>query len=160
MIHLTDINEFEIVGDIAKRMGAEERELFDLPGAPLPGADTEAPVRFLPEYDNILLAHADRSRIISDEHRKRVVTPNLPELATFLVDGFVAGLWSIERRRKAATLVLKPFHPLPQSAQDDLIAEGHRLLRFSEEGMQAFDVRILADGEAQNDGEKSETEES
>jgi hypothetical protein len=137
-----------------------KRELFDLPDAPLPGADTEAPIRFLPEYDNILLAHADRSRIISDEHRKRVVTPNLRVLATFLVDGFVAGLWSIERRKKAATLVLKPFHPLPQSAQDDLIAEGHRLLRFSEEGMQSFDVRIQDDEEAQDDGEKSEREES
>lgn len=130
-----------------------KREIFDLPDAPLPSPNTEVPVRFLPEYDNILLAHADRSRIISEEHRKRVVTPNLRVLATFLVDGFVAGLWSIERRKKAATLLLKPFHALPQNALDDLIAEGHKLLRFSEEGMQSFDVRILADRNAQNDGE-------
>ena len=75
------------------------RELFDLPKAPRPPADTPAPVRFLPDYDNLLLAHADRTRVISDAHRPKVGTANLRILATFLVDGMVSGTWKIERAK-------------------------------------------------------------
>ena len=75
-----------------------KRELFDLPDAPRPSADTPAPVRLVPDWDNVLLGHQDRSRVIADEHRARVSTRNLQVLATFLVDGLVAGWWSIGRK--------------------------------------------------------------
>ena len=67
-----------------------DRELFDLPEAPRPDADTPAPPRFLPEYDNALVSHADRRRIIDAEHRERVFTKG-----TLLVDGFVQGTWKL-----------------------------------------------------------------
>jgi hypothetical protein len=116
------------------------RELFDLPGAPRPGEEREAPVRFLPEYDNLLLAHADRTRIIADEHRPLVATKNLRILATFLVDGVVAGIWSVVRKRKSAVLKLEPFAKLGREARKALVAEGERLLRFSEEDATEFVV--------------------
>ncbi|MCW3059332.1 MAG: hypothetical protein JWQ02_1153, partial [Capsulimonas sp.] len=120
-----------------------KRELFDLPNSPRPGADSHAPVRFLPEFDNILLAHADRTRIISDEYRPQVVTKNLRVLATFLVDGYAAGLWTIERKKRAATLTLKPFAPLSETAAGDLAAEGEKLLRFAEEDADTYAIQIV-----------------
>jgi hypothetical protein len=117
------------------------RELFDLPKAPRPSEDTKAPVRFLPEYDNLLLGHADRSRIIDDEHRKKVVTANLRVLATYLVDGRVAGTWRIERTKKSASLVLEPFTALSRKIREELIEEGTALLRFAEADASTFAVR-------------------
>ncbi|HVG64277.1 MAG TPA: winged helix DNA-binding domain-containing protein, partial [Hyalangium sp.] len=64
------------------------RELFDLPKAPRPPEDTPAPVRFLPEYDNLILSHDDRTRFVAKEHRAAVFLPNLRVISTFLVDGF------------------------------------------------------------------------
>ena len=84
------------------------KELFDLPDAPRPAEDTPAPPRFLPEFDNLLLSHADRSRVLADEHRNLVkVQGNLRVRATFLVDGFVGGTWRTERKRATATLFLR-----------------------------------------------------
>jgi hypothetical protein len=108
------------------------RELFDLPGAPRPDPDTPAPPRFLPEFDNLVLAHDDRSRLIADEHRPLVTTKNLRVRATFLVDGRVAGTWAMEVKRKVATLRLAPFAPLAKSALKGLTAEGEALVRFAE----------------------------
>ncbi|HEU4327495.1 MAG TPA: winged helix DNA-binding domain-containing protein [Roseiflexaceae bacterium] len=107
------------------------RELFDLPDAPRPDPDTPAPVRFLPEFDNLLLAHADRTRIISDEHRRRVFTINGLIASTILLDGAVAGAWSIEQGRRAATLRITPFAPLTSQDHDALVEEGDRLLDFA-----------------------------
>jgi hypothetical protein len=117
------------------------RELFDLPQAPRPPADTPAPVRFLPEFDNLLLAHADRTRVIRDADRPKVVTANLRVLATFLVDGVVAGTWRIERKKSAATLTLEPFRPLARKDRADLAAEGTALARFLEAGAESVEVR-------------------
>lgn len=118
------------------------RQLLDLPEAPLPAADAPAPPRFLPEYDNLLLSHADRSRVISDEHRNEVFLSAGRVRATFLVDGFVAGTWRVERQRGAVTLVMEPFAPLAQEARDPLIAEAGRLVRFVEDVAEAFEVRV------------------
>jgi len=108
------------------------RELFDLPKAPRPDEDTPAPVRFLPEYDNTLLAHADRTRIATDEHRTSVVSNNLQVIGTFLIDGFVAGIWRIDRARKSVELKLKPFVKIPKKALPALEEEGESLLEFLE----------------------------
>lgn len=118
------------------------RELFDLPGAPRPDADVPAPARFLPEFDNLVLAHADRTRLVADEHRGAIVTKNLRVRATFLWDGMVAGSWEVARKRGTATLELSPFHALPKRAIKELTAEGERLLRFSEEDAKAVAVQI------------------
>ena len=121
------------------------RELYDLPGAPRPGSDVPAPVRYLPEFDNLVLAHDDRSRVIADEHRPLVTTKNLRVKATFLVDGVVAGTWSIEVKRKVATLRLAPFGKLAKRVVRELEAEGDALLRFTEPAVAS---REFAVGEA------------
>ena len=111
-----------------------KRELFDLPEAPRPSEDSPAPVRFVPGFDNLVLSHADRSRIIADEHRPRVVTRNLQVLPTFLVEGFVAGTWKWARGKKAATLTVTPFGALAKGARAQLAEEAESLLRWLEPG--------------------------
>jgi hypothetical protein len=118
------------------------RELFDLPSAPRPPAKTRAPVRFLPDYDNLLLAYVDRTRIVADDHRKRLATKNLQVLPTFLVDGVVAGSWKIERARASAVLALTAFETLPAKSRAELTAEGKALLRFAEPDAKTAEVRF------------------
>jgi hypothetical protein len=104
-----------------------DRELLDLPRAPLPPADTPAPVRFLPTWDATLLVHARRTGILAEEHRKRIFHVQNPQSdRTFLVDGKVAGSWRYEEGRVA----LEPFGGLPRAARADLDAEGERLAAF------------------------------
>jgi hypothetical protein len=120
---------------------ARGRELFDLPDAPRPPEDTPAPVRFLPEFDNLLLSHDDRTRVIADRDRPKVTLKNLQVRATFLVDGGVAGTWTIERARETACLALEPFAPLPPRTRSALEAEGEALLEFVEEDAERREVR-------------------
>jgi DNA glycosylase AlkZ-like len=119
-------------------------ELLDLPGAPLPSGDTPAPPRFVPDYDNLVLSHADRGRVISEEHRKKVFLSAARVRATFLIDGFVRGAWKIEKTSKAATLLIEPFAPLSKGDRDILGDEGERLVRFVAEpqGAESFEVRF------------------
>jgi hypothetical protein len=100
------------------------RELLDLPRAPLPPANTPAPVRFLPKWDNTLLAHADRRRILPEEIRKTVIAKNGEVTQTFLVDGMVAGSWASDKNGKIA---LTPFGPLPRVARREVEDEAARL---------------------------------
>ena len=118
-------------------------ELLDLPRAPLPPADTPAPVRFLPTWDATLLAHARRTQILSEEHRPRIFHTKAPQsFPTFLVDGSVAGTWKVERTRGKATLRLEPFEALPRAALGDVRDEGERLVRFHEPDAVSFAVRV------------------
>jgi hypothetical protein len=119
------------------------RDLFDLADAPRPGAGVPAPPRFLPEFDNLVLAHDDRSRVIADEHRPLVTTKNLRVRATFLLDGIVAGTWTIAVKRKVATLQIAPFASLPKGAVKPLTAEGEALLRFAEPEAKDYDVQVV-----------------
>lgn len=120
----------------------KKRELFDIPDAPRPDAGTPAPVRFLPGFDNIVLGHADRSRILAEEHRTLVVTKNLQVLPTFLVDGFVAGTWDATLKKASATITLKPFGTIPTTAKKALEAEGERLAAFLAPGASRHEVAI------------------
>ncbi|MEV4413064.1 winged helix DNA-binding domain-containing protein [Catellatospora sp. NPDC049609] len=115
-------------------------ELFDLPDAPRPGADVPAPLRLLGEFDSVLLSYADRSRIISDDGRKRVFTVNGIIKATVLADGFVAGTWRVERTRARAVLTVQPFTELTDAQRAELVEEGMRLLPFVAPDAQAYDV--------------------
>ena len=118
------------------------RELFDLPDAPRPDPGTAAPVRLLPEFDSLLLAHADRSRVIADEHRAAVVTKNLRVRATFLVDGVVAGTWSAKSSRREAAITLEPFRALRARDAKALRAEGEALLRFTDPESRSVSVTL------------------
>ena len=118
------------------------RELFDLPKAPRPPAKTRAPVRFLPDFDNLVLGHADRTRVVPEEHRPRLATKNLQVLPTILVDGFVAGAWKITRARAAASLAITVFEALTAKARAELTAEGTALLRFVESDAKTAEVRF------------------
>jgi hypothetical protein len=123
---------------VVLRLG--RRELFDLPDAPRPGPDADAPVRYLPEFDNLLLSHADRTRVIADEHRPFVFSKNLRVKATFLVDGRVAGTWSVKRTRKVATLTLEPFGKLAKGTLRELEREGEPLARMVEPAASEWNV--------------------
>ncbi|MFE6553776.1 winged helix DNA-binding domain-containing protein [Streptomyces sp. NPDC057746] len=118
------------------------RELWDLPGAPRPDPDTLAPVRYLAPYDNAILSHADRTRIISDEHRKAIATKNAVIPGTILVDGFVAGAWRIDGARGATTLDVQLFHPVSKRRRAELAEEGERLLLFASDGAAGRELRI------------------
>lgn len=108
------------------------RTFYDLPDAPRPDGDVAAPPRLLPEFDSLLLAHKDRTRVISDEHRRSLQTKNLRVKAVFLVDGIGAGSWSMARKGARATLTLAPFEPLAGKVADALVAEAEALLEFAE----------------------------
>jgi hypothetical protein len=120
------------------------RELFDLPALGLEAEDAPAPVRFLPEFDNLLLAHQDRTRVVRQPHRKRVFLPGLRVAATVLIDGFVAGTWSSERAKQHARLIVYPFEALAQRTRRHVIEEGERLLRFVEPEATTFEVRFAS----------------
>lgn len=116
------------------------RTLYDVPGAPRPDPETAAPVRFLPEFDNLLLAYAKRERIIADEHRPAVFTKNLRVKSTYLVDGLVAGLWTAGKKRGVATLTLTPFGRTLKKTAAELEREGTALLRFLEPDAATYEV--------------------
>jgi winged helix DNA-binding protein len=118
------------------------RELVDLPDAPLPDPDTPAPPRFLPEYDNLILAYADRTRMLTREAQQAIWTKN-GLLATALVDGTVAAAWKIVRERKRATLAIDPVRRIAKSDRAALVDEGLRLLAFSDPEL-THDVRFVA----------------
>jgi len=102
------------------------RELLDVVDGPLPDPDTPAPVRFLPECDNAVLAHADRSRIVAREHRRLVTAQK-----TFLVDGFVGGTWKVIHGPRTDTLVISPVAPISRDDRLALAEEGAQLLAFA-----------------------------
>lgn len=105
------------------------RVLYDLPDAPLAAPGEPAPVRFLPAFDNLVVAFADRTRMMTDEQRKAVCVGAVI-YPTFLVDGVVAGMWDL----KDDTLIVRPFAPLMETTQAELAEEGARLLTFAGAG--------------------------
>jgi hypothetical protein len=118
------------------------RDLFDLPNPSLPDGEIPAPVRFLPEFDNLLLSHSNRTRVLADEFRSKVYLPGLRVAATVLVDGFVRAAWKVERSKDAATLMIEPFAKLSKPELTALKEEGGRLIRFVEANAKSYEVRI------------------
>ena len=109
------------------------RRMADLADAPRPGASVPAAPRLLARWDSVLLSHAPkaRDRIIADEHRSAVYTKNADVLPTFLVDGTVAGTWERSRRDGITELVLRPFARVARPVEEELAAEGERVLRLT-----------------------------
>jgi len=120
------------------------RALYDLLDAPRPNPDTPAPPRFLPEYDNVLLSHADRSRIISDNRHPPLFPGNGGALGTLLVDGFFRGTWKIQRHEGRAILGIELFETLPQHERAALADEGARLLSFAAGDAETHDIEFVA----------------
>jgi len=125
------------------------RALFDVPDGPLPDPDTPAPPRFLPEYDNLLLSHADRGRVIVGD--RRLGSPKVPlfpgnggNFGTILIDGFWQGMWKITRQPGRAMLVIEPFIRLPKKDAVALADEGAQLLAFAAGDADGHDVQIAS----------------
>ena len=107
------------------------RELFDLPNGDLPDSDQPAPVRFLPEYDNVLLSHADRTRVIPAGRTVPLPPGNGASMGTFLVDGFMRGTWRLHRRRDASVAMSIEAEPRLTTAEEaDVGREAAELLGF------------------------------
>jgi hypothetical protein len=119
------------------------RLLLDLRHAPLVAGDAPAPVRFLPKWDTSIMGFAppERWRILPEPHRKTVIKVNGDVAQTFLVDGFIAGVWEIERKRSGSVLRLAPFGRLGREARAELEAEGERLLRFYDPDARSYAIR-------------------
>jgi hypothetical protein len=113
------------------------RELFDVPDAPLPDPESPAPVRFLPEYDNILLSHKDRSRVLEVRHAGSPLWKGF-----ILVDGFLKATWKIERGEVATTLRILPYEPIRRHDRAALREEADRLLAFTDGEARARRIRI------------------
>jgi len=122
------------------------RELFDLPDAPRPDPDTPAPPRFLPEYDNVLLSHTDRSRLVSEEHRKRLAAGSRPVNGSVLHDGLGVGTWWLDTDQVTGAVTLKVDHvaPLSKGATAAVAAEARRLLRLIAADVDTQGVRFTA----------------
>ncbi|MEO5575696.1 MAG: winged helix DNA-binding domain-containing protein [Gaiellaceae bacterium] len=116
------------------------RALYDLRSAPRPPADTPAPLRLLGEWDNVLLAHADRTRLFDDDTRRRVIRKNGDVLPTILLDGVVAGTWWWRRRKDVATLEATPFVTLTKRLKLDLEQEAELALAVLEPAASRFAV--------------------
>ena len=112
------------------RFEAEDgRELLDLPRAPRPDARTPAPVRFLPQFDAVLLSHRDRTRVLPDDYRGQVIRGG-DVRPTFVVDGLVAGEW----RRRGNAVEVEPYAPLPARVRREVDGEARRLAAFLASG--------------------------
>lgn len=117
-------------------------ELFDLPKSPRPAADAAVPVRFLPDYDNILLAHADRTRILPPGRHLGLFSSNGVMKGSVLVDGFVRAGWKPAKDKQGTALVITPFDkPIRRQDRAPVTAEGLRLLAFLAPG-DKYDVEF------------------
>jgi hypothetical protein len=121
------------------------RELFDVLGNELPDPEVPAPTRFLPEYDNLLLSHADRNRMIDDAQRSRLLLRETLTRGAVLYDGRVCAMWKVQQQgKKSATLEVEPIVRLTARARSSVVAEGRRLLGFVADPAAVTEIRVLA----------------
>ncbi len=117
------------------------RTLHDLPDAPRPSADTDAPPRFLPEFDNLLLSHADRGHVVANEHRA-LFTANNFVVGTVLVDGWVDGLWRVSRGQGTATMTVELLRRCSKKDKEAIASEGEALLAMLAPKVASRDVAV------------------
>jgi Winged helix DNA-binding domain len=118
------------------------RALFDLRAAPRPSGETTSPVRLLPRYEQILIAYRHRDRVVAEGHRPAIYSKNGIIEATFLVDGFVAGTWSVIRTKSDAVVALHPFARLAPADRKAALAEAESLARFAAPDARVHGARI------------------
>jgi hypothetical protein len=126
MMHVPEIQRALDRLELRRFRDERGREMLDVPRAPLPDPETPAPVRFVPKWDNLLLAYHDRTRVLPEPYRKMVIRQNGDVAQTFLVDGFVAGTWRVEDGR----VVPEPFEPLSPPVRREVGEEAARLEVF------------------------------
>jgi Winged helix DNA-binding domain len=133
---------FAVLGDkLVTVAGPAGKPLFDLPDAPRPDADTAAPIRFLPEWDSVIVTRADE-RIVARADRPRVFLPGLRVAALVLVDGMAAASWKVSATARKATLQIDPFRTWTAAVRREVTAEGEALVRFVEPEAKAYDVKM------------------
>lgn len=137
----------EVVDDLRPRLHVfcdeDGKELFDVPDGPRPDPDVRAPVRFLPDFDNLIRSHANRRRVIDDASRKRLNTRNGVTPHSILVDGHVAGMWRVSEEDGVATLRVEELRPLSDVEHADVAAEGKRLLEFAHADAEEHRVKVV-----------------
>jgi hypothetical protein len=119
--------------ELATFLDERGRELFDLPDAPRPEPATLAPPRFMYDFDNLFLSHADRTRVIDALPVEKLALRDNISISVFTHDGMAAGIWTIERapgRDGTATLVITPLVSLSRADRVAIAEEGEGLLRF------------------------------
>jgi hypothetical protein len=139
---ITRLGEVTASMDLRRYRDPDGRELLDLPELTVPGEDVPAPPRLLGPFDQTILSYADRTRVISDVARKRVITQNGLVKGTLLVDGQVRGCWEIQASRKAAVIELSPFEKLPKRDLAALESSAGELLSWAEPGAATHEVRL------------------
>lgn len=120
----------------------EKKEFFDLPDAPRPDADTPAPPRFLPVFDNVLLSHADRRRILSEDHRKKLFGTAALLEGSVLIDGFVGAKWKVVQEPARAVLTIEQFVQLHNRDREAISQEGAGLLTFALAAIKVHEIRF------------------
>ncbi|MGH3492732.1 MAG: winged helix DNA-binding domain-containing protein [Sciscionella sp.] len=131
---------------LARFRDARGRELVDLPDAPRSDLGAESAVRFLPEFDNLVVAYADRNRLMSDEVRQRVCVGSMI-FPTLLIDGRVAGTWRLVRSPQVITLEVTPVASLSAGLLSEIHAEGARLLAFAAEPEKQPQIKVQSGAE-------------
>ena len=125
---------------LVRRRDERDRELLDVPRAPVVRGDVAAPPRLLAAFDDTILSHADRARVIDDDARRTVIRGGMVD-AVVLVDGFVRGRWKVARAKRSAELVVETFAPIPRAHMRALREEAERTLAFAQPEAERRTVR-------------------
>ncbi|MGH2511582.1 MAG: DNA glycosylase AlkZ-like family protein, partial [Candidatus Limnocylindrales bacterium] len=141
MTHLRDVFE-QLRPTLVEFRDTADRTLFDLPEAPRPAEDSPAPPRYLPEYDNLLLGHVDRTRVIDKQHKTTLYPGNGARLGAVLLGGRYAGGWKIVEPTSEARLEVQLLAKPSQSDRDGLVEEGLGLLAFAAPASAGRDISI------------------
>ena len=150
VVNWSGLRKVSQVDDALKVLGDEVitfhneagKTLYDLASSPRPGGDVPSAPRFLPKWDNLLLAYEDRERVLPERYRKTVIRKNGDVLPTILVNGVVAGMWSVKVERKTATLSIEPFEVIRPSDVEMLEEGGTDLVKFMEPAAGSHKVSI------------------